>query len=289
MIPTRLVTTLAFIALTGCAAPHAKNPADPFEGFNRGVYQFNETVDKAIAKPVAQGYNKVMPELGKTMVTNFFSNLNDVVVTANDVLQFKFIQALSDGMRVLVNSTVGVAGLIDVASMNLEKHNEDFGQTLGYWGVGSGPYLMLPILGPSSVRDGIGDLGDGQVSPVSNTYPIRTRNQMYLTRGISRRADLLSAENVMDGAILDRYSFIRDAYLQRRQSLVCDGKLPHDSYEDESDSLDAPAAPASPAQPVAPEVSKPHSSVQPEIIKNEMPLTSIEQPTVYKYWAASSN
>jgi phospholipid-binding lipoprotein MlaA len=289
MIPTRLVTTLAFIALTGCAAPHAKNPADPFEGFNRGVYQFNETVDKAIAKPVAQGYNKVMPELGKTMVTNFFSNLNDVVVTANDVLQFKFIQALSDGMRVLVNSTVGVAGLIDVASMHLEKHNEDFGQTLGYWGVGSGPYLMLPILGPSSVRDGIGDLGDGQVSPVSNTYPIRTRNQMYLTRGISRRADLLSAENVMDGAILDRYSFIRDAYLQRRQSLVCDGKLPHDSYEDESDSLDAPAAPASPAQPVAPEVSKPHSSVQPEIIKNEMPLTSIEQPTVYKYWAASSN
>jgi len=289
MIPTRLVTTLAFIALTGCAAPHAKNPADPFEGFNRGVYQFNETVDKAIAKPVAQGYNKVMPELGKTMVTNFFSNLNDVVVTANDVLQFKFIQALSDGMRVLVNSTVGVAGLIDVASMNLEKHNEDFGQTLGYWGVGSGPYLMLPILGPSSVRDGIGDLGDGQVSPVSNTYPIRTRNQMYLTRGISRRADLLSAENVMDGAILDRYSFIRDAYLQRRQSLVCDGKLPHDSYEDESDSLDAPAAPASPAQPVAPEVSKPHSSVQPEIIKNEMPLTSIEQPTVYKYWVASSN
>ncbi len=289
MIPTRLVTTLAFIALTGCAAPHAKNPADPFEGFNRGVYQFNDTVDKAIAKPVAQGYNKVMPELGKTMVTNFFSNLNDVVVTANDVLQFKFIQALSDGMRVLVNSTVGVAGLIDVASMNLEKHNEDFGQTLGYWGVGSGPYLMLPILGPSSVRDGIGDLGDGQVSPVSNTYPIRTRNQMYLTRGISRRADLLSAENVMDGAILDRYSFIRDAYLQRRQSLVCDGKLPHDSYEDESDSLDAPAAPASPAQPVAPEVSKPHSSVQPEIIKNEMPLTSIEQPTVYKYWAASSN
>jgi phospholipid-binding lipoprotein MlaA len=291
MIPTRLVTTLAVIALTGCAAPHAKNPADPFEGFNRGVYKFNDTVDKAIAKPIAQGYNKVMPDLGKTMVTNFFSNLNDVVVTANDLLQFKFIQALSDGMRVLVNSTVGVAGLIDVASMHLEKHNEDFGQTLGYWGVGSGPYLMLPILGPSSVRDGIGDLGDGQVSPVSNTYPIRTRNQMYLTRGISRRADLLSAENVMDGAILDRYSFIRDAYLQRRQSLVCDGKLPHDSYEDESDSLDAPAVPASPVQPAtpAPEVSKPQSSIQPEIIKNEMPVTQVDQPTVYKYWAASSN
>lgn len=291
MIPIRLVTTLAIITLTGCATPHAKNPADPFEGFNRGVYKFNDTVDKAIAKPVAQGYNKVMPDLGKTMVTNFFSNLNDVVVTANDLLQFKFIQAFSDGMRVLVNSTVGVAGLIDVASMNLEKHNEDFGQTLSYWGVGSGPYLMLPILGPSTVRDGIGDLGDSQISPVSNTYPISTRNQMYLTRGINRRAELLSAENVMDGAILDRYSFIRDAYLQRRQSLVFDGKPPHDSYEDESDSLDAPAIPASPAQPAtpAPEVSKPQSSIQPVITEDKMPLTSIDKPTVYKYWAASSN
>jgi phospholipid-binding lipoprotein MlaA len=283
MIPTRLVTTLAVITLTACASPHAKNPTDPFEGFNRGVYQFNDTVDKAIAKPVAQGYNKVMPELGKTMVTNFFSNLNDVVVTANDLLQFKFIQALSDGMRVLVNSTIGVAGLIDVASMHLEKHNEDFGQTLGYWGIGSGPYLMLPILGPSSVRDGIGDLGDGQVSPVSNTYPIRTRNQMYLTRGISRRADLLSAENVMDGAILDRYSFIRDAYLQRRQSLVCDGKLPHDSYEDESDSLDAPATVPAPPATSVPEVTKPQSSIQPEIIKNIMPATQVEKPTAHQF------
>jgi phospholipid-binding lipoprotein MlaA len=287
-----LAISLALVALTGCAAPHAKNPADPFEGFNRGVYQFNDTVDKAIAKPVAQGYNKVMPDLGKTMVTNFFSNLNDVVVTANDLLQFKFIQALSDGMRVLVNSTVGVGGLIDVASMHLEKHNEDFGQTLGYWGIGSGPYLMLPILGPSSFRDGIGDLGDSQISPVSNTYPIRTRNQMYLTRGINRRADLLSDENVMDGAIIDRYSFIRDAYLQRRQSLVCDGKLPHDNYEDDSDSIDepaAPAVPATPATPATPEVSKPQSSIQPPPAENGMPVTSIEKPAVYKYWAASSN
>jgi phospholipid-binding lipoprotein MlaA len=287
-----LAISLALVALTGCAAPHAKNPADPFEGFNRGVYQFNDTVDKAIAKPVAQGYNKVMPDLGKTMVTNFFSNLNDVVVTANDLLQFKFIQALSDGMRVLVNSTVGVAGLIDVASMHLEKHNEDFGQTLGYWGVGSGPYLMLPILGPSSFRDGIGDLGDSQISPVSNTYPIRTRNQMYLTRGINRRAELLSAENVMDGAIIDRYSFIRDAYLQRRQSLVCDGKLPHDNYEDDSDSMDEPAAsavPATPATPEKPEVNKPQSSIQPAAAENEMLVTSIEKPAVYKYWASSTN
>lgn len=243
----RILIALAAIALTGCAT-RASNPADPFEPFNRGVYQVNDTLDKAVAKPVAQGYNKVMPELGKTMVSNFFSNLNDVIVTANDFLQFKFTQGFSDGMRVLVNSTVGVAGLIDVASMNLEKHNEDFGQTLGYWGMGSGPYLMLPILGPSSIRDGMGDLGDSQISPLGRMSHVRTRNQLYLTRAVNRRAQLFEGENVMDGAILDRYSFIRDAYLQRRQSLVYDGNPPHDPLEDEIID-DEPATPAEPSSP----------------------------------------
>ncbi len=236
---------LSAVALTGCAT-HPANPADPFESFNRGVYRFNDTLDKTVAKPVAIGYDKVMPELGKTMVSNFFSNLDDVLVTANDFLQFKFAQGLSDGMRVLVNSTVGVGGLIDVASMNLEKHNEDFGQTLGYWGMGSGPYLMLPILGPSSVRDGIGDLGDSQISVLGRTYPVHVRNKLYLTRAVNRRAQLLSGENVMEGAIIDRYSFIRDAYLQRRVSLVYDGNPPQDASLDDFPA-DEPESSPSPA------------------------------------------
>ena len=229
----RIIIALAAAALTGCASPHTPNPADPFESFNRGVYTFNDALDKTVAKPVAIGYNKVMPNLGKTLVSNFFSNLNDVIVTANDLLQFKFVQGFSDGMRVLVNTTVGVGGLIDVASLQLQKHNEDFGQTMGYWGMDSGPYLMLPILGPSSFRDGLGDLADSQISVLRRTYPVHIRNKLYLTRAVDRRAQLLAGERVMEGAIIDRYSFIRDAYLQRRQSLVYDGNPPHDPLEDE--------------------------------------------------------
>lgn len=242
----RIFIALAAVALTGCASTRPLNPVDPFESFNRGVYTFNDTLDKAVVKPVAQGYNKVMPETGKSMVINFFSNLDDVIVTANDLLQFKFVQAFSDGMRFVVNSTVGVAGLVDVASMNLEKHNEDFGQTLGYWGIKTGPYLVVPILGPSTIRDSLGDIGDSQVSLISNTKHVRTRNQLYLTKGIKRRAQLLENESLLDGAVLDRYAFIRDAYLQRRESLVYDGNPP----PSEDESLDnEPAAPTEPSPP----------------------------------------
>ena len=261
----RPLLILAAVSLTGCASTHALNPADPFEPFNRSMYTFNDTVDKVIAKPVAQGYNKVMPDVGKSMVSNFFSNLDDVVVTANDLLQFKFVQAFSDGMRFMVNSTVGVAGLIDVASMRLDKHDEDFGQTLGYWGMKNGPYLMLPLLGPSSFRDGIGSIGDSQVSPVSRTRHVRTRNQLYLTRAISGRAQLLSQEKILDGALIDRYAFIRDAYLQQRQSLVFDGNPPHDPYEDEELNFEyQPQTPEPGTSVVPPETATPtpgaHSS-----------------------------
>lgn len=239
---TRLIVILAAVAMAGCASVKNPNPADPLESFNRGSYAFNDTLDKIIVKPVAQGYNKVMPDTGKSMVINFFSNLDDVVVTANDLLQFKFVQAFSDGMRVLVNSTVGIGGLIDVASINLEKHNEDFGQTLGYWGIRSGPYLVVPILGPSTLRDSIGDIGDGQVSAISNTKHVATRNQLYLTKGIKRRAQLLENESLLDDAVIDRYTFIRDAYLQRRESLVYDGNPPEDTSEDTPESAAAPSA-----------------------------------------------
>lgn len=217
--------------LTGCAGAH--NPSDPLEPLNRGIYRFNDTVDKAVIKPVAQGYSAVMPTVGKTMVSNFFSNLDDVVVTANDLLQFKLVQGFSDGMRVFVNTTVGVFGLIDVASAgDLKKHNEDFGQTLGKWGVGNGPYLVLPILGPSTLRDSAGLYVDGYPSPVYQIKHMRTRNQAYLARGINRRAELLDQEKVLREAMLDPYEFTRDSYLLYRKNLVYDGNPPRTRYDD---------------------------------------------------------
>ena len=229
---THIFILIIALLFTGCAG--ARNPADPLEPLNRSIYKFNDTVDKAVVKPVAQGYITVMPSLGKMMVSNFFSNLDDVSVTLNDVLQLKLAQAASDGMRFIVNSTVGVFGLIDVASMgSLKKHNEDFGQTLGQWGVGSGAYLMLPILGPSSVRDGIGRYVDTFPDPTTQITDMQKRNQVFVSKGITRRAELLNQEKVLDDAMLDPYEFIRDAYLQRRLNLVYDGNPPRAKYDDE--------------------------------------------------------
>ncbi len=205
---------------------------DPFEKVNRSVFKFNDAVDRAVVKPVAQGYAKVMPGPIKTMVSNFFSNLDDVVVTANDILQLKFRQAVSDGARVAFNSTFGLLGLINITD-RLEKHNEDFGQTLGYWGVPSGPYLMLPILGPSTIRDGTGRYTDSYFSVISNTKHVPTRNSAWAVEGLDTRVGLLEEEKVLDDAVIDRYSFIRDAYLQHRQSLVYDGNPPRQKFDDD--------------------------------------------------------
>jgi phospholipid-binding lipoprotein MlaA len=232
----RISLLLASLLLTGCSSisglSNYAQQKDPFESFNRGVYAFNDSLDRAILKPVAQGYSKVTPSPVKTMVNNFFSNLDDVVVTANDLLQLKFNQAFNDGARVLFNSTFGVFGLFNITD-RLEKHNEDFGQTLGYWGLPSGPYLMLPILGPSSIRDGTGRYMDSKVSVISNTKHIPTRNTAWAAEGINTRAGLLEQEKVLDDAIIDRYSFIRDAYLMRRNSLVYDGNPPRQKFDDD--------------------------------------------------------
>ena len=175
-----------------------------------------------------------MPAFGKTMVSNFFSNLDDVVVTANDLLQFKLAQGLSDGTRFLVNSTIGVFGLFDVASTaGLKKHYEDFGQTLGKWGVGNGPFIVIPILGPSTLRDGVGLYVDTYPNPTYQIEHIRTRNQLYLTNGINRRAALLDQEKILDEAMIDRYEFIRDSYLQYRKNQVYDGNPPRIQYDEE--------------------------------------------------------
>jgi phospholipid-binding lipoprotein MlaA len=235
MLLMRISMLLAGLLLAGCSSINLSSyvqQKDPFESFNRGVYKFNDTLDRAVVKPVAQGYNKVVPGPVKTMVSNFFSNLDDVVVTANDILQLKFRQAASDAARVAFNTTFGLFGLINVTD-RLEKHNEDFGQTLGYWGVPSGPYLVLPVLGPSTIRDGTGLYTDSYFSVISNTKDVPVRNSAWALEGLDTRVGLLEQEKVLDDAVIDRYSFIRDAYLQHRQSLVYDGNPPREKFDDD--------------------------------------------------------
>jgi phospholipid-binding lipoprotein MlaA len=222
---------LASALFGGCAHNNARDPLEPL---NRGIYAFNDAVDSVVLKPVATGYREVIPQIVRTGVTNFFSNLDDIVVVLNGLLQFKLPQALSDTARFLVNSTVGLLGVIDVAThLGLEKHNEDFGQTLGYWGVADGPYLVLPFLGPSSVRDGVGRMVDGRVDTVRWQDHVRTRNQFMGLRIVNTRAGLLGSEKVLETAAIDEYSFVRDAYLQRRRSLVYDGNPPPEKEDED--------------------------------------------------------
>lgn len=218
------------VAFAGCATTGYVDPRDPLEPMNRKVYAFNEAVDSAVLKPLAKGYRAVTPTPVQTGVRNVFSNLDDVTEFANNLLQFKVQAAASDLMRIAVNSTFGFLGVLDIASeMRLEKHDEDFGQTLGHWGIKSGPYIVLPILGPSSVRDGVGIAVDtSYVDPVGYIEHIPSRNQTLAGRLIVRRADLLDAVSVLEQAALDKYEFTRDFYLERRQSQVYDGHPPDD-------------------------------------------------------------
>ncbi len=235
------VILLSF-ALLGCATNG--DPRDPLEPLNRGIYKFNDEVDKAVLKPVATGYKKAMPHPVQTAVGNFFSNLDDVLVLLNDLLQFKPDQSASDFSRLVWNSSVGIAGLIDVATpMDLPKHNEDFGQTLGYWGVGNGPYLVLPLLGPSTLRDTIGIVVDSHFDPVTQHKPVPERNSAIAIHTVDTRSRLLDAEGILDEAAIDRYVFLRDAYLQRRRGLVYDGNPPREKFEADDS---APSTPASP-------------------------------------------
>ena len=209
---------LVVLAAGGCAS--SSTPGDPFEGFNRAMFSFNEGVDNALLKPVATGYKAVVPEPARDCVGNVFSNINDVFVSINSLLQGKPGDAVSDACRVLINSTVGLLGCFDVASkVGLAKHNRDFGQTFGKWGFAAGPYLVLPILGPSSIREGVGTLIYSNLDPVwANHVP--TRNVAFSLRAVNRRADFLDATNVLEEAALDKYSFVRDAYIQRRRGMV---------------------------------------------------------------------
>ena len=227
-----LVCGLVCLALLGgCAS--TGNPRDPLEPINRGIYQFNDGVDNAVLKPVAEAYRGVLPQFMRTGISNFFSNINDVIVALNNLLQAKFLNTVSDVGRIVVNTTVGLLGVLDVATeFGLEKHNEDFGQTLGFWGIGDGPYLVLPILGPSSLRDVFGTFVDFKTDPITYVDPSRARNQLWAARMINRRAELLDTSKILETAALDPYEFLRDAYLQRRRNLVYDGSPPPDKDED---------------------------------------------------------
>jgi phospholipid-binding lipoprotein MlaA len=234
---------LAVVLLQGCATGPGANPADPLEPFNRAMFGFNEGVDRAVLKPVATVYRDVTPQPVRTGVTSFFGNISDVWATVNNLLQGKGEAAADSLFRVTTNTIWGLGGIFDVATeMKIPKHTEDFGQTLGVWGVGSGPYLVLPLLGPSTVRDTAGLLVDSQLDVVTQTSNVRVRNSLTTLRVVNVRANLLGAGDVLDQAALDKYSFTREIYQQRRSSLI--GNAPAEKEERFDLPEGAPAAPA---------------------------------------------
>ena len=249
----RLFATLVLAAVlgAGCASTGERDPRDPWEPLNRKVYRFNEVVDEALAKPIATAYRDTFHEEIRGRVRNFFSNIGDLWIGANDFLQGKFFDGFEDWARFAFNSTIGLFGLHDVASdMGIEKRNEDFGQTLGRWGLGEGPYLILPILGSSTLRDGVGTAVDLYVDPVGDFRPIRLRNSSAALRLVNTRADLLEASRILEQAALDKYTFQRDAFLQRRRNLVYDGQPPRQPRERDETAPEEPAKPeGEPAKP----------------------------------------
>ena len=252
---TRLLINLALLSIvTGCATQANK---DPLEGINRGVYKFNDVTDKVILKPIATGYKAITPTPVRKGVNNFFNNLGSITTVLNDLLQFKFSHAFTDAGRFVINSTFGIAGLIDVASLdNIPQHKEDFGQTLGYWGAGNGAYLVLPILGPSSVRDTTGLVFDtfttDPIQYVHRRGNIAASNWLRAAQLVDKRTELLDAKDLVDDASLDPYAFARDAYLQRRDSLIADGDLNKNPADDGFEPADEDKPAATEAAPTEP-------------------------------------
>jgi phospholipid-binding lipoprotein MlaA len=296
-----LISLAMVLTISGCAT----TSNDPLEGVNRGVYKFNDVTDKALLKPVATAYKTITPTPIRKGFNNFFSNLGTITSVFNNLLQFKFANAFSEAGRFVINTTVGLAGFIDVAAMdNIPVHKEDFGQTLGFWGVGNGAYLVLPIIGPSTARDFTGLLLDTVTTdPITYTHnigEIRLHNQLRAAQLLDKRTELLDAKDLVDESSLDPYAFMRDAYLQRRASLVQDGLVPLDLLKSddgfEAADEDKPTEPATPATEPAPVVEPatdkqsssdvvpaesatseaPVASTQAEPATNEVALAQIE-------------
>ena len=229
-----LIIILLIFQISGCATQSNK---DPIEGFNRAVYKFNDVADGAIIKPISKGYKNIAPKFVVKGINNFFNNIRDVVTVINELLQGKIEYAANDTGRVLVNSTIGLLGFIDIHSINGgERRKEDFGQTLGYWGVSQGAYLVLPFLGPSTTRDAVGLITDTLAfDPISYINNVRGRNQVRILQFVDARTELLNASSIMDEASLDPYAFQRDAYLQYRKALVNDNASGGIDYTDSAD------------------------------------------------------
>ena len=228
-----VVLLVVLLGATGCATVTQPNPDDPWEGFNRSTFAVNETLDAWVLRPVARGYDTVTPGPVRVGVSNFFGNLGEVWVGFNNLLQGKPLAAVSDFGRFAVNSTMGVAGLLDVATpMGLEKHSEDFGQTLAVWGLDSGPYVVLPVYGPRTARDSGGLIVDFAADALGQVDHALTRYELGGLRLIDLRAEFLPADKMLDDA-LDKYTALRSAYLQRRRSLIFDGNPPREIIPEE--------------------------------------------------------
>lgn len=231
--PARSISSalaLACVMLAGCAA--APSRVDPFEPWNRAMYSVHEVVDGNVIKPIAEGYVRSAPEAVRTSVSNFFGNIDDLFTGINHVLQGKKERAGDDFGRVLLNSTFGLAGLFDPASeMGITKDKTDFGITFGKWGAPQGPYFFVPLFGPTTVRDGTGVLVRIYAGPIGYINDVRLRNSLYGLNYLDTRAQLLSAENVLESAALDKYRYLRNAYLRARRYQVYDGKPPPEEEE----------------------------------------------------------
>lgn len=260
----RLAGLALSVALAACSTVRTPSPSDPLEGVNRTIFTFNDTLDRYTFKPVAEGYQWAVPQPVRTGVTNVFSNVGDAYTAFNELLQLKITDFFSDLMRVTVNTFWGLGGLFDVATMmNLPKHQQDFGLTLGRYGVPPGPYLVIPLLGPSDLRDGVGTIVDLELDPTSFINPVSIRNYVFVVRLVNTRANLLGASDLLSNAALDKYSFVRDAYQQRRAYLLGQGSsgganaLPNYDEEGPTDAGGGAAAPGAGASPTGAAQSAP--------------------------------
>ncbi|MDE2274810.1 MAG: VacJ family lipoprotein [Burkholderiales bacterium] len=241
-------------ASAAAAAPAAQpvNPIDPWEHWNRKVYAFNDAIDRAVLKPAAQGYRAAVPHLVRRGVDNVLGNIGDIWSAANNLLQGKVQTGLEMGMRVLTNTFFGLGGLLDPATeMRLTRHSEDFGQTLGVWGVASGPFVELPLFGPSTVRDGLALIADRRASAARLPETAEGRNAVTAVDIVSTRARFLDAGDLVDRVALDPYAFIRDAYLAHRRESIRGGAPAMDTFSDVGDDSPPPAAAASAAAPAS--------------------------------------